>query len=107
VYEAKLDLPNGSPRNDACEGERSSRNALQRGQGIRRERDARGKVPAKDRTAQVCLLRQPACHCCVKVARGGKLCEPERCAQQDVRSGAIKEDGEIGESMHIMQRALE
>lgn len=107
VHEAELDVPDGSPRNDARESERGCRNASQQRQGIRREHDALSKVPAKDGRAQTRLLRQEAHKRCVKFAGRGELCEPEGRTHEDVRDRAIEEEGELCESVHVVQRALE
>jgi len=107
VHEAELDLPDGSPWKDACKGKRGRRHASQQRQRIRWERDAGGKVPAKNGLVQAALLRQPACHRRVKVAGRGELREPERRTRKDMRGRAVEEEGEFGESGHVVQCAPE
>ena len=107
VHKAELDLPDGSPWKDAREGKRGCRHASQQRQRIRWERDAGGKVPAKNGLVQAALLRQPARKRRVKVAGRGELREPERRTRKDMRGRAVEEEGEFGESVHVVQRAPE
>ena len=77
VHEAQVDLPDGSLRNDACEGERGGCDASEQRQGIHRERDARYKVTTENGGAQASLFRQPARKCRIKVTESDQLREPK------------------------------